>query len=150
MPGFKKMGVVPRVSHMITPRANTALFGYTLTLKTRRIWSTQRERSPTLYTLQCEKWATRSFLPAREHEPLSARACPRPTLASHVTVADNCIPFAQGVVALVTRRFPPFLYVWPREITLNIICILLKFLPHLRGISLYSCIAHTHYTENLT
>ena len=70
---------------------------------------TDRERSPTLYTLQREKSATRSFLPAR--------ARPRPTLASHVTVADNCIPFAQGVAALVTRRFPPFLYVWPRETT---------------------------------
>ena len=38
MPGFKKMGVVPRISHMITPWANTTLFGYILTLKTRRIW----------------------------------------------------------------------------------------------------------------
>ena len=118
MPGFLKMGVVPRVSHMITPRANTALFGCTLTLKTRRIWTTQRERSPTLYTLQHEKSTTRSFLPAREREPHSACARPRPTLASHVTVADNYIPFAQGVAALVTRRFPPFLYVWPRETTL--------------------------------
>ena len=76
---------------------------------------TERERSPTLYTLQREKSATSSFLPAREREPRSARARPRPTLASHVTVADNCIPFAQGVAALVTRRFPPFVYVWPRE-----------------------------------
>ena len=111
------MGVVPWVSHMITPRANTALFGCTLTLKTRRIWSTQRERSPTLYTLQREKSATRSFLPAHEREPRSTHARPRPTPASHVTVADNCIPFAQGVAALVTRRFPPSLYVWPCETT---------------------------------
>ena len=113
MPGFKKMGVVPRVSHVITPRA--APFGCTLTLKMRRIWSTQGERSPTLYTLQRENSATRSFLPVRKREPRFAPARPRPTLASHVTVADNCIPFAQGVAALVTKRFPPFLYVWPRE-----------------------------------
>ena len=57
-------------------------------------------------------YSTRSFLPAR--------ARPRPTLASRVTVADNCIPFAQGVAALVTRRFPPFLYVWTRETRLAV------------------------------
>ena len=56
-------------------------------------------------------------MPAREREPRSACARSRPTLASHVTIADNCIPFPPGVAALVTRRFPPFLYVWPRETT---------------------------------
>ena len=90
----------------------------------------ERERSPTLHTLQREKSATRSFLPAREREPRSTRARPRSNLASHVTVADNCIPFAQGVAALVTRRFPPFLYhgLAPRD-----------YIMHIKG-----CLIHAH------
>ena len=84
---------------------------------------------------------------------MPARARPRPTLASHVTVADNCIPFAQGVAALVTRRFPPFLdplrlaprdYLWlcMLLILLHKLCILTSYILYI----LFIHLSLTYYT----